>query len=144
MPDSMGPRGSVTPCADKVLDTAHKNLEPPGHKGVGRNPLNLVEENCNPVHPGWIRTVARITRAGGELAQVGIRQDAQYARWEVIRLTLGIGNDFSIAVGGREQMGIWAGMCRELASRFVKLGRVKFGKIGEVVGAAHLGDCAAH
>src|ERR1035441_1994470 len=82
-----------------------------------------VEKNRDPVHPGRIRGIPRVTCADGKLLNAGIAQQTQRAFGQNFRAALRVSDNLPIVVGGREQACVRAVLFRQRARGLVKMRR---------------------
>src|SRR6266403_24784 len=103
-----------------------------------------VKKNRDPVSPGRIRRTARVAGADRKLASPRIPQHPQRGLREYLRMALRVRNNFSILVGGCEQVSVWRILSGQRAVAFVKLRRRELDELREPGLLTHLVDGPAH
>ena len=103
-----------------------------------------MEQNCYPVHPGRISSVARVTGAHGELADARIVQQSQRTLRQNFGTALRVRDDFSIVVLGREQTSVRMVLFGQRAGGRIKIRRRERNKLRKARLLPHLPDGVAH
>src|SRR6202790_1063943 len=109
-----------------------------------RNGEESVEKNREPVSPIRIRRTTRIAGAHSKLANAWIAQHSQRGLREYLRMALRVRNNFSIVVGGREQVSVSKTLSGQQAGGFVKLRRRELGELRQPRLLTHLVNRPAH
>src|SRR5208282_2278791 len=108
------------------------------------NEQESVEKNRDPIHSGWIRRIARIAGADCKLANARVAQQPQGAWRQHSGTALGVGDNFPVVVGGREQVSVWTILSRQRASGLVKIRRRELDELRQSCLLTHLIDGLAH